>query len=162
LIEAFARSHAVRVGIDLYLVTPNEVMFVTKEVREGVLPRLLREILETRIVVKAAMKLAKNDKVHSQCIPFLVTHACTVLTRNMRLAFDPREQALYKKLNAQQFGLKMIANVTYGYTSANFSGRMPCVEVRVAPSACTRVECTHRHARAQSFVFVCGVRLRIR
>ena len=23
----------------------------------------------------------------------------------------------------------MIANVTYGYTSANFSGRMPCVEV---------------------------------
>ena len=43
--------------------TPNEVMFVTKEVREGVLPRLLREILETRIVVKAAMKLAKNDKV---------------------------------------------------------------------------------------------------
>jgi len=38
-------------------------------------------------------------------------------------------QALYKKLNAQQFGLKMIANVTYGYTSANFSGRMPCVEV---------------------------------
>lgn len=23
----------------------------------------------------------------------------------------------------------MIANVTYGYTAANFSGRMPCVEV---------------------------------
>lgn len=44
---------------------------------------------------------------------------------------DPRYllQLLYKKLNAQQYGLKMIANVTYGYTSANFSGRMPCVEV---------------------------------
>lgn len=26
-------------------------------------------------------------------------------------------------------GLKLIANVTYGYTAANFSGRMPCVEV---------------------------------
>lgn len=26
-------------------------------------------------------------------------------------------------------GLKYIANVTYGYTGANFSGRMPCVEV---------------------------------
>merc|ERR1719461_2698804 len=24
---------------------------------------------------------------------------------------------------------KLIANVTYGYTSANFSGRMPCIEV---------------------------------
>lgn len=25
--------------------------------------------------------------------------------------------------------LKLIANVTYGYAAANFSGRMPCVEV---------------------------------
>jgi hypothetical protein len=28
-------------------------------------------------------------------------------------------------------GLKLIANVTYGYTAANFSGRMPCVEVSI-------------------------------
>lgn len=26
-------------------------------------------------------------------------------------------------------GLKLLANVTYGYTSANFSGRMPCVDI---------------------------------
>jgi DNA polymerase zeta len=26
-------------------------------------------------------------------------------------------------------GLKLLANVTYGYTGANFSGRMPCVDV---------------------------------
>ena len=32
-------------------------------------------------------------------------------------------------LDARQLGLKLIANVTYGYTAANFSGRMPCVEV---------------------------------
>ena len=32
-------------------------------------------------------------------------------------------------LDARQLGLKMIANVTYGYTAANFSGRMPCVEI---------------------------------
>jgi len=38
---------------------------------------------------------------------------------------------LYKILNAQQLGLKLIANVTYGYTSANFSGRMPCIEVQI-------------------------------
>lgn len=25
--------------------------------------------------------------------------------------------------------MKLIANVTYGYTAAGFSGRMPCVEV---------------------------------
>jgi DNA polymerase zeta len=34
-----------------------------------------------------------------------------------------------KLLNARQLGLKYIANVTYGYTSATFSGRMPCVEI---------------------------------
>ena len=38
-------------------------------------------------------------------------------------------QALRKMLDARQLGLKMIANVTYGYTAANFSGRMPCVEI---------------------------------
>ncbi|KAH9469783.1 hypothetical protein MJO29_003937 [Puccinia striiformis f. sp. tritici] len=32
-------------------------------------------------------------------------------------------------LNARQLGLTFIANVTYGYTSASFSGRMPCVEI---------------------------------
>ena len=38
-------------------------------------------------------------------------------------------QVLGQLLDARQLGLKLIANVTYGYTSANFSGRMPCVEV---------------------------------
>ncbi|KAJ1355015.1 hypothetical protein KIN20_012125 [Parelaphostrongylus tenuis] len=36
---------------------------------------------------------------------------------------------LKRILDARQLALKLIANVTYGYTSANFSGRMPCVEV---------------------------------
>ncbi|KHJ75682.1 hypothetical protein OESDEN_24702, partial [Oesophagostomum dentatum] len=40
-----------------------------------------------------------------------------------------RGKRLRKVLDARQLALKNIANVTYGYTSANFSGRMPCVEV---------------------------------
>ncbi|VDO45675.1 unnamed protein product [Haemonchus placei] len=36
---------------------------------------------------------------------------------------------LKRVLDARQLALKLVANVTYGYTSANFSGRMPCVEV---------------------------------
>jgi len=36
----------------------------------------------------------------------------------------------FKKLqNNRQLALKYIANVTYGYTSASFSGRMPCAEI---------------------------------
>ena len=38
-------------------------------------------------------------------------------------------QALRRVLDARQLGLKFIANVTYGYTSATYSGRMPAVEI---------------------------------
>eukprot|EP00271_Cylindrocystis_brebissonii_P007773 TRINITY_DN21469_c0_g2_i1.p1 TRINITY_DN21469_c0_g2~~TRINITY_DN21469_c0_g2_i1.p1 ORF type:complete len:1040 (-),score=209.68 TRINITY_DN21469_c0_g2_i1:154-3132(-) len=81
-------------------VLPNNVMYVKPEVRAGVLPRLLQEILTTRIMVKKAMKkLPSSAKV------------------------------LHRILNARQFALKLIANVTYGYTAAGFSGRMPCAEI---------------------------------
>ncbi|CAH2071694.1 unnamed protein product, partial [Iphiclides podalirius] len=39
------------------------------------------------------------------------------------------DEAAKKAMHSRQLGLKLIANVTYGYTAANFSGRMPCVEV---------------------------------
>lgn len=60
---------------------------------------MLEEILNTRIMVKQSMKFYKHDK------------------------------ALMRLLHARQLGLKLIANVTFGYTSANYSGRMPSVEV---------------------------------
>ncbi|KAJ6575123.1 hypothetical protein B0H19DRAFT_1127258 [Mycena capillaripes] len=80
-------------------VSPNGMMFVKPDVRKGLLGRMLVELLETRVMVKQAMKGVKNDK------------------------------ALRRILDARQLGLKYIANVTYGYTSATFSGRMPAVEI---------------------------------
>ncbi|KAJ7597046.1 hypothetical protein C8J56DRAFT_919017 [Mycena floridula] len=79
-------------------VAPNGIMFVKPEVRRGLLGRMLSELLDTRVMVKQAMK-GTNDKT------------------------------LRKILNARQLGLKYIANVTYGYTGATFSGRMPAVEI---------------------------------
>ncbi len=38
-------------------------------------------------------------------------------------------RVLQRILNARQFCLKLIANVTYGYTAAGFSGRMPMAEL---------------------------------
>uniref|UniRef100_A0A6B2LEJ8 DNA-directed DNA polymerase n=1 Tax=Arcella intermedia TaxID=1963864 RepID=A0A6B2LEJ8_9EUKA len=38
-------------------------------------------------------------------------------------------KGLFRMLDARQLGLKLLANVTYGYTSASFSGRMPCVDI---------------------------------
>uniref|UniRef100_A0A671NKV8 DNA polymerase zeta catalytic subunit n=1 Tax=Sinocyclocheilus anshuiensis TaxID=1608454 RepID=A0A671NKV8_9TELE len=80
-------------------ISPSGVTFVKSSVRKGVLPSMLEEILKTRIMVKQSMKAYKHDK------------------------------ALLRLLDARQLGLKLIANVTFGYTSANFSGRMPSVEV---------------------------------
>lgn len=84
---------------NLVNISPCGAVFVKSIVREGVLPRMLREILDTRLMVKQSMKLHKNDKL------------------------------LQRILHSRQLGLKLMANVTYGYTAANFSGRMPCVEV---------------------------------
>lgn len=38
-------------------------------------------------------------------------------------------RVLLRVLNARQFCLKLIANVTYGYAAAGFSGRMPMAEL---------------------------------
>ncbi|AWP19571.1 putative DNA polymerase zeta catalytic subunit [Scophthalmus maximus] len=80
-------------------VSPNGIAFVKSSVRKGVVPSMLEEILNTRIMVKQSMKSYKQDK------------------------------ALMRLLDARQLGLKLIANVTFGYTAANYSGRMPSVEV---------------------------------
>ncbi|XP_071956758.1 DNA polymerase zeta catalytic subunit-like [Antedon mediterranea] len=80
-------------------VSPNGVAFVKSHVRRGVLPKMVEEILGARVMVKKAMKDHKQNKV------------------------------LLRMLDSRQLGLKLIANVTYGYTSASFSGRMPCVEI---------------------------------
>ncbi|KAF9568379.1 hypothetical protein CPC08DRAFT_402859 [Agrocybe pediades] len=80
-------------------VAPNGIMYVKQNVRKGLLGRMLTELLDTRVMVKQAMKRVGNDKARKRV------------------------------LDARQLSLKYIANVTYGYTSASFSGRMPAVEI---------------------------------
>jgi len=90
-------------------VTPNGAMFAPPSVRPGILPRLLSEILATRVMVKSCLKEAPAEA-----------------------------KARRRALNAKQFGLKLIANVTYGYTAAGFSGRMPMAELADAIVQCGR------------------------
>ncbi|KAF3941307.1 hypothetical protein ABW19_dt0201808 [Dactylella cylindrospora] len=80
-------------------IAPNGMIYVKPEVRRSLLAKMLSEILETRVMVKEGMKKDKDDKM------------------------------LQALLNNRQLALKLIANVTYGYTSASFSGRMPCAEI---------------------------------
>ena len=83
------------------VVSPNGVVFAPKSVRQGILPQMLNEILNTRIMVKNAMKKAFKDS----------------------------DKVLHRVLDARQYALKMVSNVTYGYTGASFSGRMPCSQL---------------------------------
>jgi len=80
-------------------IAPNGMMYVRPEMRKSLLAKMLGEILETRVMVKSGMKVDKDDRT------------------------------LQQLLNNRQLALKLIANVTYGYTSASFSGRMPCSEI---------------------------------
>jgi hypothetical protein len=77
---------------------------------------MLKELLDTRVMVKHAMKGVKSDKVSFCRLP---RRHCT----------ERLSQALRRVLDARQLSLKYICNVTYGYTSATFSGRMPAVEI---------------------------------
>ncbi|KAG8744421.1 DNA polymerase zeta [Ceratobasidium sp. 414] len=87
------------IGEENIHIAANGMAYAKRNVREGLLGRMLTELLDTRIMVKQAMKSAKGDR------------------------------GLHKILNARQLSLKFICNVTYGYTSANFSGRMPAAEI---------------------------------
>ncbi|KAI9190114.1 DNA polymerase zeta [Blastocladiella emersonii ATCC 22665] len=81
-------------------VSPNGIMFAKTHVRGSIIGKMLSELLDTRIMIKQSMKLYQDNK-----------------------------QALTRMLHSRQLGLKLIANVTYGYCAASFSGRMPMVEL---------------------------------
>lgn len=83
---------------DVYLL-PNGLAFVKPHIREGVLPRMLREVLSARVMTKHTLRAMHMHR------------------------------GMQKRLQAQQLALKLLANVTYGYCGATFSGRMPCVEI---------------------------------
>ncbi|CCI45356.1 unnamed protein product [Albugo candida] len=106
-------------------IAPNGTLFCPKSRRRGIVPAILEEILATRIMIKHAMK----------------KHQSPTLSKN-----------LYKKLDARQLALKLIANVTYGYTAAGFSGRMPCAQLAdaiVQTGRCT-LEATVRVVESHS------------
>lgn len=122
-------------------VSPNGSIFCAKSVREGILPIMIREMLNTRLMVKRSMK--KHTKIS--------------------LDGKKHNKVLEKVLDARQLAIKLLANVTCkflhpttlvsnliscmdGYTGAGFSGRMPMAELAdaIVQSARSLLEWTIR------------------
>ena len=84
---------------DSCFLSPCRILFLKKHIKEGLIPIILKELLLTRIMIKKSMKL-----------------------------YD-KNSDVYKFLHNRQLGIKTLANVIYGYTSAGFSGRMPNINI---------------------------------
>ena len=84
------------------------MFYVSKNIRPGLLGRMLQEILSTRVMIKRAMP---DYKAYTE---------------------------IYRQLEHKQLSLKFIANVMYGYVGASYSGRMPCVEIADSIVICAR------------------------
>lgn len=76
---------------------------------------MLEDLLYTRVLIKNELKQVSTQLASEE----------GSLTGTARRQL----KRLKRQLDVCQLGLKLIANVTYGYTSANFSGRMPCINI---------------------------------
>jgi DNA polymerase zeta len=101
-LTASAVYQHVRRGWQDPVMVSNGSIFCSKDCRQGLVPKILEEMLALRQMIKRSMKEYKQYP------------ECSVLCR---------------VLEARQLAIKMLSNVTYGYTAAGFSGRMPMAEV---------------------------------
>ena len=108
--EDVSAANAMKFQDDAYI-APNGSVFCPISCREGILPMMLKELLATRQMIKRSMKMYKDENPSS---------------------------VLHRVLDARQYALKMLSNVTYGYTTSSFSGRMPMAELADAIVQCGR------------------------
>ena len=83
-------------------VSPTGAVFVDKSIREGIVVKMVTELLQMRLLIKRVLR----EYASHPSFP----HYASVLETN-------------------QAAIKMIVNTTYGYINAGFSGRMPNSEI---------------------------------
>ncbi|GAA5969258.1 hypothetical protein JCM11641_007531 [Rhodosporidiobolus odoratus] len=98
-------------------------------VSESDLPDGLLYLLKDHITISPNGIMFVKPEVRKSALAKMLTELLDtrVMVKDSMKGID--DPALIKLLNARQLALKFLANVTYGYTSATFSGRMPMVEI---------------------------------
>ncbi|KAL6933461.1 hypothetical protein ACO0R3_002568 [Hanseniaspora guilliermondii] len=96
------------IGLNNLFHTINGDLFVTENKRKGILGKMLTNLLETRVMIKSTMSDIKRVEK----------------SRN-----SGKFESLMRDLEGMQLALKFVLNVTYGYTAASHSGRMPLQEL---------------------------------
>lgn len=81
-------------------IAPNGVIYAKETLRKSTIGKMVNEILDIRFMVKKTISDLGDG-----------------------------HETLKNLLDSKQLALKLLANVTYGYTSASFSGRMPCADL---------------------------------
>lgn len=98
--------------------TPAGHFFVKKEVRRGILPEILEDLLSARKKTKFEISEAQNELAN---LP---------KSSNDHLILQKREdlENLIHVLDGRQLAIKVSANSVYGYTGASV-GALPCLEI---------------------------------
>lgn len=100
-----------------YTLTPSGNKFVKRDIRKGILPLILENLLSAR---KRAKKLLEEAK------------------SNLKSATNDKEKAEYENLigvyNGRQLALKISANSVYGFTGAQI-GALPCLAIASSVTA---------------------------
>lgn len=109
-------------------VSPNGIMFVKPTLRKSLLAKMLGELLDTRVMIKQAMKGWKSDKVRLR--------ACAVRRAANLSSFPsaPRPvQNLSRTLNSRQLALKLLAVRLRTLASHRFSPETDTLPGAVLP-----------------------------
>lgn len=87
-------------------VSPNGVVYFDRrgddDMRNGLLPRVLSDLLKTRVAIKSVSASSSSHPLGtSKCRPLQAMKSI------------PSDDPKWAQMNAKQFGIKMLANVTY-------------------------------------------------
>lgn len=119
-----------------------EFRFVKPHIREGILPKLQRERIEARKVIKNKLKDEKGKLKKVKDDASLSKEEKEQMIRDINCQISI--------LDAQQGAVKVMANATYGYVGA-LKGFMPCLPIAMCVCARGRqhIKETNRHIRTK-------------